>query len=375
MGRIMLALVLTLLVAQNVYSQALTYNAKDFGAIPDDAIEDTSAIQSMIDKAPNGAMLYFPKGTYLARNLKITNRNNLQFFGDGWLSVIKRVPPAPRIATFTNTNDLVIRNLAFDTNGTVSYGGVVFYTTKRVWIHQTRFFDSNPYPNKPTDRYAYVFGWGTEMHEDITITDNLIEDLQLEVDGVRRAHIADNTVLRSVRTCGIGISLLKDGQLVEDYFITRNTVIDPIGIGFLLDIDSPYLKNTINRRIRFLNNRVIRTKTAGYAFLVGTPNNGVATTGNVYEDITIEGNVIEIFPSAPPQGDIIRANSSGIAGIVFNRLSIQNNIIKSNGSGTGIIAQQIKNSTIARNILQKVIKGVVVGGNLENNKVQDNFVN
>ena len=58
-------------------------------------------------------------------------------------------------------------------------------------ITGTRYLDGRTAerrrPHERTDIYSYVFGRGKTQHEDLVITNNVIEDLQLEVDYSRRA--------------------------------------------------------------------------------------------------------------------------------------------------------------------------------------------
>lgn len=84
-------------------------------------------------------------------NFRVENRAGPRFEGDGFSSVIKRLPLPrnTRHATFVGSTDIVITNLAFDANGIERYGGVNLYNMKRVRIEHTRFFDSNPQPLGP----------------------------------------------------------------------------------------------------------------------------------------------------------------------------------------------------------------------------------
>ena len=82
---------------------------------------------------------------------------------------------------------MLVTKLGFDANGVTSFGGFNFYNAKRITITKTHFFDSNKQPVGGNDRYSWVFGRGSVPSEDILISDNLIEDLQLEVDFSRQS--------------------------------------------------------------------------------------------------------------------------------------------------------------------------------------------
>src|SRR5205823_11448214 len=150
--------------------------------------------------------------------------------------VIKQKAEAARIATVETSRDIVISNLAFDANGIVSYGGVVFYAASGVRIENNTFIDSAPKPIGGTDRYSFVFARGSVPSRDIKILNNVIEDLQLEVDHSQKVVIERNSVKRAVATAGIGIFTIGDRAIAEDYRIINNIVIDPVGAGFSVGI-------------------------------------------------------------------------------------------------------------------------------------------
>src|SRR5262249_35386981 len=112
--------------AQSGQDGGRVFSVRGFGARGDGVADDTAAIQAAINAAPDGSTISFPSGTYNVANFVVKNRSGLSFFGEGRNSVIKQKSGAPRIATFEGTRDIVISNLAFDANGIVSYGGVVF---------------------------------------------------------------------------------------------------------------------------------------------------------------------------------------------------------------------------------------------------------
>jgi polygalacturonase len=352
-------------------------NVKEFGAKGDGAMNDTRAIQAVIKAAPDGSTIYFPAGTYILSNFLVNNRSRLSFRGEGRKSLIKQGAGATRIATFAGSSDIVISELAFDANGITSFGGVMFYAATRVRIENTWFMDSAPKRVGSTDRFAYVFGKGPVPSRDIQIRNNIIEDLQLEVDHSQGVVIEGNTVSRAVLTAGIGIFTVGDNAVAEDYVITRNTVIDPVGSGFSVVIDPPKSRNCIFRRITITNNQVIRKKTADYGFRIGTLDNSQATTGNVFEDIVIRDNRIRIETTAPPPRQMIFANTSAAASIVFKRLTVSGNTIENEGPRSteyAIDLRRIQNSVVADNVVKGVVNGIYIGGDLLSNEVRNNLV-
>lgn len=96
------------------------YNVIDFGAIPDDDIEDTDAIQKAIDSigVNGGGILEFPKGRFLV-NMDSTNLGNIQI----------------------NYSNIVIRGAGQDSSGTIIYNGSSTHShnEKSPWLSQFVF--------------------------------------------------------------------------------------------------------------------------------------------------------------------------------------------------------------------------------------------
>ncbi|MGH7794186.1 MAG: glycosyl hydrolase family 28-related protein [Candidatus Binatia bacterium] len=352
-------------------------NVMEFGARGDGVSDDTAAIQKTINAAPERSTIYFPAGTYDVSNLSVKNRSALSFMGDERKSVIRQKTGAARIATFEKSSDIVITKLAFDANGIHSYGGVVFYAAKGVLIENNSFIDSAPKHNRAGDHYSFVFGKGAEPSQNIKILNNTIEYLQLEVDHSRNVVIEGNTVKGSIGTSGIGVFTVGNDAIAEDYLIKGNTVIDPPGAGFHVVTDPPSSRNCVFRRITIVGNRLIRTNTQGYGIRIGTLNNSKAASGNVFEDIAIKDNLIRIEATAPATRQLVFANSSHAAGILFNRLTVTGNTIENEApgnSGFAIDLKRIQNSVVAENTIKGVANGIALAGELLANEVRNNVV-
>jgi hypothetical protein len=382
-GALKVALVMLVLVSCRVISalpsqgDGKLVNVKQFGAEGDGAADDTAAIQKAINATPDGNTIYFPAGTYIVSNFVVNKRSALSFLGEGRHSVIKQKTGAQRIATFSGSRDIVITRLGFDANGIKSYGGVAFYAVSGVRIENNFFFDSAPKPIGSTDRYSFVFAKGSEPSQDIKILKNVIEDLQVEVNHSRRVVIEGNTVSRAVKTAGIGIFTVGHNAIAEDYLIEGNTVIDPPGTGFNVGIDPPSSRHCVFRRITIVNNKVIRAKTGGYGIRIGTPDNSRPSTGNVFEDIAIKDNLIRIEATAPPSREMIFANTSAKAGLLFQRLTVTGNAIENDSpknTGFAIDLRRIQNTLVADNTIKGVKNGISLRADLLANEVRDNFV-
>ena len=358
-------------------SRGRVVNVKEFGARGNGLADDTTAIQAAINAAKPGETIYFPAGVYSVSNFVVKNRSSLSFAGEGQKSTIKQKTGAARIATIEASRDIEISNLTFDANGIASYGGVVFYAAKGVRIENNTFLDSAPKLGGKTDRYSFVIARGSEPSQDVKIINNVIDDLQLEVNHSQRVVIDRNTVKRAVATAGIGIFTVGDKAIAEDYQITNNTVVDPLGAGFSVGIDPPTDSHCILRRITIADNQVIRTKTTGYGVRIGTPDNSKRATGNVFEDLLIKDNRIRIKAGAPPPAQMIFANTSVGADIVFKRLTVTGNTIENEVSGGkeyAIDLRRIQNSLVANNTVKGVVNGISLGGDLLSNEIRNNLV-
>jgi hypothetical protein len=352
------------------------FNVRELGAKGDGKVDDTTAIQRAINAAPDGSTIYFPAGTYLVSDLQVNKRTGLSFTGEERKSVIRQKTGAPRIATFTGCRDIVITKLAFDANGINSYGGVVFYAVTGVRIEDNSFVDGAPKPTGSTDRYSFVFARGSEPSRDIKILNNDIEGLQLEVDHSKGVVIDGNSVTGAVATAGIGIFTIGDNAIAEDYVITRNRVVDPLGAGFRVIIDPPKSRSCIFRRITIADNEVIQTKRTIYGVQIGTGDSSQPTEGNVFEDIVIKNNRLRVEATAPQPDQMIFANTSPKAGIVFERLIVIGNTIETKrpNKNYAIDLRQVRNSIVTDNSVKGVSSGISLTGNLLANEVRNNVV-
>ena len=329
---------LFLVVCMATPSVAAVIDVTTYGAIPNDSADDSLAIQNAIDAAPAGSTIYFPRGTYLLSAVTINNRSDLTLTGDGsTLTILKRNGGYPKMFESSGSTDLTVTNLGFDANGIVAYGGFNFYDAKRITITKNRFFDSNKQPVGQLDRYSWVFGRGSVPSEDIVITDNLIEDLQLEVDFGLRVRIEGNTIVRPVQTAGIGIFTVNDHTSAQDYIIRNNTIADAVvSAGLITVILDPSDNNFCTlQNFQIVGNRILYTiHMTGHgrsAIFLGTGNNGQSTTGNVFNNILIQNNVIYKDPLtygiAGDADAFFFGNSSDTANFNFDNMSIIDNAI------------------------------------------------
>jgi polygalacturonase len=368
-------------IAQNHFALAQerskVVSVKAFGAKGDGVADDTAAIQAAINAAKASETIYFPSGTYDVSNFIVKNRSGLTFTGEGQKSMIRQMTGAGRMATFESSRDIVITNLAFDANGIIAFGGFAMYAMTNVRIENNTFTDGAPKPWGKPDRISFNFGRGAQTSRDIKIINNTIENLQLDFAHSQRVLVDGNVIRRGGKTAGIGIYTVRDGSIAEDFQITNNTVIDPIGAGFNVGIDAPTDGQCVFRRITLAGNHVIRTNTMGYGIRIGTPDNSKRSVGNIFEDITVKDNRLRIETGAPPPLPLIFANSSDRAGIIFRGMTVSGNMIENesrNGKGFAIELRHLQKSRVADNTLKGVTGGISLTGELLSNELRSNVV-
>ena len=252
----------------------------------------------------------------------------------------------------------------------------MFYAVKDR-IENNKFFDGAQKPWGKPDRNSFNFARGPEPSRDIRVSNNTIEDLQLDFDHAKDVVVDRNVIRRGGKTAGIGIYTTGHNAIAENFQITNNTVIDPIGAGFNVGLDPPTDRQCIFRRITLNGNQVIRTKTVGYGVRLGTPNSAVPTRDNVFEDIAITNNRFRIENTAPKSLQSIFANSSDRAGIVFTGLTITGNTIENqtrNTDGFAIDLRRPQKSRVADNTVKGGTGGISLTGELLSNELSNNIV-
>ena len=359
-----------------------TLNVKTFGARGDGITNDSAAIAAALTAARDGDIVYFPAGVYLCNDVSLSGKNNLTLNGKGDASIIRNgiTDGTNPIFTFANVSGLTIKNLAFDNRAIRSYGGVRFYDTENVIIDHTHFYDSSPLALGSTDRYAYVFANGIQPHRNIQITNNLIEDLQLEVDFGYGVTIGRNTVKRGVRTGAIGLFTVDDGVTLQDYSIDSNTVIDPVGAGIALNVDPPDNNNAAFRNIAITNNKIIFNRIPTEAIHAGPADSSTSSTGNIYDGVIIRNNVIQIAASAGAQREdsaLIKFNAGPNSMLSFmNTVVDQNQILGGDNTALSIVAMDLRylaNSTVTGNAVSKTFASLAFN-RLLNTRIEQNYV-
>jgi parallel beta-helix repeat protein len=334
------SLILLLFIACPIEtSAAAAIDVTSYGAIPNDYADDSLAIQKAIDAAPDNSTIYFPKGTYLLSNVQISYRRGLTISGDGSTLTILRHSgaDAPIVASIGST-DMLVTQLGFDVNGVSGFGGFNFYDAKRITIAKTHFFDSTKQSADGYDRYGWNFGPGSVPSDDILLTDNLIEDLQLAFAFALRVRIEGNTVVRPRSTAGIAVVTIDD-HTPQNYSIRKNIIVDPVvGAGaIVLHLDPASTYSTTNT-FRIVGNQIVYTKNIsadhGPAILLEIRDHGQVNGERLVDDIVIRDNIIYKDPGSAYDfyHPVIFGGSSAEADFRFDNLRVSNNRVYYNNT-------------------------------------------
>ena len=97
------------------------FNVKDYGALGNDAADDTAAIQSAINAASvNGGVVYFPAGTYKVTATLTVNAHSVGLVGAGHASNISVEANLTNGITFVDASRCFMRDLRVSTSSTVT---------------------------------------------------------------------------------------------------------------------------------------------------------------------------------------------------------------------------------------------------------------
>ena len=327
------------------------YNVTDYGLSGDGTTSNLEPLRALLSSITDGATIYFPAGVYAdILDIRLDNRANLTFCGDGAASVLRRRPTASGdMLHFHGCNDITFYGLSFDMRSISQFGGLVCKDGQRWRVSRCRFFDSTPLPIGNKDRRAVHFFTETGAgNSDIWVTDCLIEGLQLDVHCSRRVQIQNNTLRQGVVTGGLTIVSGISGAIAEDYHISGNLIDSPIGSGIAVLLDPFSNSNCAFRRIAITNNTIVMGPQTKRGIYVGTTNNSQPSAGNVFEDMTIVDNTIVCTHPAARDAYIF-GNNSATANIVMDGWRVANNRIRGNGTGAGIDLRRQTQSLVTNN--------------------------
>lgn len=124
-----------------------------FGAIPNDNIDDTTAIQNAINSLTNGGVVYIPSGTFLVNVDDCINlNNNIALLGNGNSSILKLIDNQTNLNNILKAEskqNVVIYNLAIDgnranqNNDTTTQYGVFISGSSNCFIEKVYVYNTN----------------------------------------------------------------------------------------------------------------------------------------------------------------------------------------------------------------------------------------
>lgn len=141
-----LVLISSLFPSDNMMANT-SYSVTDFGAIPNDSIDDSSAFNHALSLLPDHANLTIPSGEYtICNTLFLTDKNNVSIFGS-YGAILKKCPEfnSEYLLYIKNTDYLKVSNLhfvgLFNGGQTANWGkqGVYLASTKNSVIANNRF--------------------------------------------------------------------------------------------------------------------------------------------------------------------------------------------------------------------------------------------
>lgn len=338
--------------AQDVvtYSQLARVTPQDFGAVANDATEDTSAIQDAIDFAAShgNVTVISPPGTYIAGNIQL--RNNTHIVGIG--RSIWKLPDGAVNASING--GLVDANGDYPANvigTTLIDDGDTWYDggTRAKDVNNVAFIvrdciiegltiDGNRANNIVTEvsENSAAMGAGISLNgacnvtvRDCTIYENTLDGIFLGYSlhgGSDNCTIENNVIYENDR-CGIAVVTGKNNKILDNTIDNSGTVgidveanlADEVNIGHLIEgnvidglhivsPDTPY-----QRYITVANNQILANISIGGLIAKGSRISGNRIKGTIfldpssdeapYEPIIVEGNIVEspgyaIYPSS-----------------------------------------------------------------------------
>lgn len=168
------------------------YNVKNYGVEGDGVTDNTDAINDLIDNIPDGSALYFPKGTYLVREVKdssvsganmttnqlyeaslgihLRNRNCITLMGCGKDTIIKGINPVGcmygNIINIENCNGIIVKDLTvygnLETHVNVNTSG----NQKDEWLYGINFWKDSKNCLVDNVRCEQCHADGINLHDD-----------------------------------------------------------------------------------------------------------------------------------------------------------------------------------------------------------------
>ena len=334
---------------------------KTRGAKGDGITDDTAAIQAIVDAYSGNFHIRFSSGVYILNDVNFSSKSYVTLTGSP--GAIIRWGGTERIMSFEDCSHVRIEGLRFDNRGVLdNFGGVGLYRSSNVWIHNNHFYDSNVQPGGSNDRYAFFFGDGGEMSRNIYVTNNLIEDLQVEIDSSSNVVVQGNISHRAKKSAAIGAFSVNGGIRMSNYKIVDNIIVNPESTAIYVGIDPPsdstctFENFDISRNIIVWNAGIV---TRG--IVLGTLDNSQPTVANVFRDFNLVENEMHFQTTATVTNGML-FNGSPTANFTFSGFNVQNNRAWGNGTGQAFDLRELTSSTVSGNFAHNFSVGYGVDG-------------
>lgn len=354
-----------------------------------------TSIQTAVDTAPNGSVIWFPGGTYTlsgaTAGIVLTGRTDLTFRGPGKIVLNQPQASSKHAFTVTSCHNLRFEGLEIDTKGADPFGAA-FYVNKsdHIYIERNELYDSAPTGAYTGDHYAILItSEPTNNSSHVYIRENIITDIDIELAGnVNNIHITDNTILWTQTTAyeptgSIGYYALGAGGFsCENIWIERNYIRGSTGgvAAILIDLDTPTSSNNTFRRIFIRANVILATGAQvkeARAIHIGTTSTGSSSSGNVFADILVTHNICDYDGSASPiTPAVILFNTGNLSAHFHDRCLIAHNEIYANSrANIGIQANGLRYSQVHGNLIRNTVEyGIITNFSCSDMGVTDNRV-
>lgn len=341
----------------------LTINVKDYGAVGDGSVDDTTAINSAIAALTNYSTLFFPAGNYKITNslTGFTGLSYVRVLGEGAriISTVTGAAPNTFVADSTCSH-IDFQNLAIVGSASVRGSGIhirlyssfssvtncFFSGCSDFAIHLSN--DGGGYNTGSRIENNTITGTlGDGIHvgsaSDFNIVGNTITATGDDAIGL----VADNTPTPPIRGTVVGNHIYNSASAgirvdeVSDLLVEANDINTTAGAG--IDINRYLSTTAYNNRINIKGNRLYNTTT--------TPG----PRGSIWINFSTDSSVTNNAVYSP-------VNGGGIVFLDFSDLVISGNTVKgapsrgiaSDDTTTTNVATNWNNLTIANNVLDSV---------------------
>lgn len=280
-----------------------TVSIKDFGAVPNDGIDDTAAVQAAIN-ASSGSVLV-PNGVYLVANIQM--KSGLRLVGESQAAVLKLLDNATVATHNGSVADANGRYAANIIGSTLNHSGGAFY--------------DNGVRARDEQNSSYI------------VENIIIENLTLDGNKANN-QVGDVGLNASAMGAAVSIHQAKNVTVRNSRII--NNRMDGVHVGYTLHGGSDY--SVISGNYFEGNQRTnIALITGKYNSVIG--NSGLAPTGgtgvNAGAGLDIEANFVgEVNYRHTVSGNRL----GGVLGIVsLNQAKLQDTVLTGNVWGGGLV--------------------------------------